>query len=122
LPGPCIPQSLAALGSVILVTRHKEILPAALEEGIFLTSQQLTFILTELKIGKPAKGSGSGVKGNVIKVDLAWHLIKAIFPDAGKPKQRKMVAAIMKLGQSFVCLFFGQLVFLFLFAVQPVAH
>lgn len=72
-------------------------LRGALQEGVFLTAQQLKHICSSLKIVLPGRKQGSGKNGNVIKKDIALCLLRHVFPDKleDQDEMTRMLKAIM---------------------------
>lgn len=69
------------------------VVTASLRGGIFLTLQQVRFLITELKLGEP--DSGSGKNGNILKADLVQHLIAKMFPDCSEKDTAFMVHSLL---------------------------
>ena len=74
----------------------RELVPAALRAGIFLTVKQIRELQAHYHFPIPAKGSGSGKKGNVVKRDLAKALLKFFFGESmDEQESGRLLSALM---------------------------
>jgi hypothetical protein len=97
LPPACTPERFASdFGSIYKIESREWALPAGIREGLYLTAPQLKQICGSIGAGLPTSGTGTGSKKNIIKIDIAYHLVKHLFPNASKPEQEEMVRGIMK--------------------------
>ena len=96
IPGCCL-TDLVSLGTVFRIEGFEWPLRAALREAtISLTVAQLQSLALSLKIAPPAKGSGSGQKGNVIRIDWVRALVNSIFSQETEKVRESIINALDK--------------------------
>ena len=69
------------------------LLQSAVREGTWISLANLKLICRRLEV-EPPKGSGSGEKGEIWKVDWAKHLVNYLFPDSPAEEKQRMVASL----------------------------
>ena len=92
-----VPRELRGKGAAFrLVDRDgSPLLTSAVKLGTFLYLDQIKSILTSLEGVPPmAPGSGSGKRGNFVKLDFAVHLVKFLAPDSLPEEHVSMVRAM----------------------------
>ena len=95
LPPSCVPEKFASdVGSIYKVTSREWALTAGIREGLYLTVSQLKQICGSIGAGLPTTGSGKN--NNVVKIDVAYHVVKFLFTSANAPEIEEMVRGIMK--------------------------
>jgi len=95
LPPSCVPEQFASdVGSIYKVTSREWALTAGIREGLYLTISQLKQICGSIGAGLPKTGSDN--KNSVVKIDIAYHLVKFLFTSASSPEIEDMVRGIMK--------------------------
>ena len=77
------------------VVSKEWILPAAIDQGIWLSDKQIEYILGSLGCDMPNKTEGSGRKGAVTKYDRALHLMRFLFSEAPRSEITRMVNSLM---------------------------
>ena len=79
----------------------KDLVPAALELGIYLNAQQLKDIQKDIKFHIPPPGKGSGKDGRLIKRDYADALIMHCFPDLTRTSEKYQAILQALLGRGW---------------------
>ena len=100
---PCLlPQHTRRASGVAtawkITSPPQDLLKSSVKQGIFLTKDQLVSLQVLLGFKLPAKGSGSGTRGALLKIDYARALVAALFPETGeaaKEAHETMVSKIM---------------------------
>jgi hypothetical protein len=98
VPAACLDARLvghASVASMYEVCSKEWILPAAIDQGIWLSDKQIKQILGSINADMPRKGTGSGKNGAVTKYDRALHLVRFLFPDASGSDITRMVSSLM---------------------------
>ena len=85
----------ASVASMYEVCSKEWILPAAIDQGIWLSDKQIKQVLGSISADMPRTGTGSGKNGAVTKYDRALHLVRFLFPDASGSDITRMVSCLM---------------------------
>ena len=91
-----LPVHLQAFGSAWeIVGQPQPLLKSAVQQGVNLTLPHLEKLQEILKFRLPARGSGSGKNGSVVKLDYAMSLVNLLHPDASQADKKSMIDSIM---------------------------
>ena len=71
----------------------RDLVCAAISRGCKLNVPQLDKIIHSKGVALPENGTGH--KGNLVKIDKATCLVKALFPDASADEHKRMITQIM---------------------------
>ena len=93
LPPACMPSRFEALGSVGLIQGYRDLVPSAIETGVFLNVKQLKAVVAACGVQLPPRGSG--IKHVFVKIDFARATVKHFHSDKPDDKQTEMITAIM---------------------------
>ena len=96
---PCVvsAKTQAVIGGGIqirLVGEGEPLLKSAVKKGAKLTVAELVLLMKDNGIPEPAKGTGSGARGQVVKRDRVASVVRHFFPDADAEEQEKLVEGI----------------------------
>ena len=103
--GQCYLRSSCYIQSCLPICKHcsaweivgqpQPLLKSAVQQGVSFTLPHLEKLHEILKFGLPARGSGSGKNGSVVKLDYATSLVNLLHPDASPGDKKFMIDCIM---------------------------